>query len=400
MRKEVIKKIRLSLLGATGSIGKSAISLIDAFPEHFEVKALSCAKNYIGLYPLIKRFKPELVSVQSSAEKDALAKLLKKDGQQVEIMTGENSLADLATMNDTDVTLIAVSGAVGLIPTLAALKAQKKVALANKESLVIGGELLKKRDLDLIIPVDSEHSAIFQALGGTRKSKKLERLILTASGGPFRGYSYQQIMKVTLEDALKHPNWKMGPKITVDSATLLNKGFEIIEAHHLFNMPISKISVVIHPQSIIHSLIEYQDGSMIAQLGPTDMRQAIAYALTHPLRLPLLENPKLENFKPFTFNKDLTFEEPDRHVFRALLLAEEVGQVGGTLPAVLNAAGEVAVWAFLRKQIPFYKITDIMDECLEHHFYNRLQTIEDVLEADRNTRRFATKLLTKKKYSF
>jgi 1-deoxy-D-xylulose-5-phosphate reductoisomerase len=273
------------------------------------------------------------------------------------------------------------------------LKSQKKVALANKESLVMAGDLLKAPDRKLISPVDSEHSAIFQALHGSLDAGELCRLILTASGGPFRGYTLAKLKTVTREEALGHPSWSMGPKITIDSATMLNKGFEVIEAHHLFQVPYEKISVKVHPQSIVHSLIEYPDGSMLAQLGPTDMRLAIAYALTHPLRLPLLESPLVEDYKALELSGNLSFEEPDRKVFRALALAEEAGARGGTHPAVLNAAGEVAVSAFLSNRIPFYKITETLEECLNHIPFHPLNTIDDALLADKETRIYAEKLM-------
>jgi 1-deoxy-D-xylulose-5-phosphate reductoisomerase len=386
-----VKKIRLSILGATGSIGRSAASVAQAFPDLFEVVALAAGTNVGLLSDLVSRFRPGFVSVKTDAERALLIKSLKGLGlgKLPEVGVGEEGLRTAATLPEADQVLSAVSGALGLLPTFAALAAGKKVALANKESLVIGGGLLGPNDRELISPVDSEHSAVFQALGGSLDASRIRRLVLTASGGPFRGYDAERLKTVTYEEALSHPNWSMGPKITIDSATLLNKGFEVIEAHHLFRLPYDSISVVVHPQSVIHSLVEYPDGSMIAQLGPTDMRLAIAYALTNPTRLPLLDNKGLAGYAPFPFDKSLSFEEPDRKVFRALALAEAAGRRGGSAPAILNAAGEVAVSAFLAKRIPFHAITDVLEDCLGKIPVVPIKSLEDALAADKDARGYA-----------
>jgi 1-deoxy-D-xylulose-5-phosphate reductoisomerase len=390
-------KIRLSILGATGSVGGSAVSLVEAYPEVFSVAALAAGKNHRLLYSLIRRFRPRLAAVFSEREREALFKLFKEEGckSPPQVETGDYGLELCALHPEADVVLSAVSGARGLVPAFAALRAGKKVALANKESLVMAGDLLGDRERALISPVDSEHSAIFQALGGTLETGPLRRILLTASGGPFRGYSPMRLKSVTLEEALSHPSWNMGRRITVDSATMLNKGFEVMEAHHLFKVPYERIQVLVHPESLVHSMLEYPDGSILAQLGPPDMRIAAAYALTAPKRLPLLEDLSGQGLRPLDFQRPLTFEEPDRLTFPALALAEEAGKKGGTLPAILNAADEEAVEAFLQGKIHFTLITRVLEESLSRLGGSPLNSLEDALEADKSAREYALSLMRK-----
>jgi 1-deoxy-D-xylulose-5-phosphate reductoisomerase len=391
-------KTRLSILGATGSVGGSALSVAGAFPERFEVVALAAGKNIRLLFELIRRFQPACVSVFGEGERAALSRLIKESPppRAPEIGVGGEGLRLAATLPEADIVVSAVSGSAGLAPTFAALRAGKRTALANKESLVAAGGLLTDSERRLIAPVDSEHSAIFQALGGSLDASKVRRLILTASGGPFLGWSAEMVRQAGKAAALRHPNWSMGKKITVDSATLLNKGFEVIEARHLFQVPYGQISVKIHPESVIHSLVEHRDGSLIAQMGAPDMRVAAAYALTHPERLPLLENSEVKGFHPFSFGRSLTFREPDRAVFPCLALAEGAGREGGDRPAVLAAAGEAAVGAFLADRLPFWAISEVIAECLDRVPPRGLKSLEDALEADRAGREFAESVVRRR----
>jgi 1-deoxy-D-xylulose-5-phosphate reductoisomerase len=392
-----MRRIGLSILGATGSIGGSAASLVGAFPGLFEVRALAAGRNVAALAGLVGRFAPDYVSVLSEAERGALLAALRGAGARrvPELGIGEEGLRLAATHPGADTVLSAISGAAGLIPTFAALSAGKRVALANKESLVMAGGLLGPAERALLTPVDSEHSAIFQALGGTLDGSKARRLVLTASGGPFRGCGPERLGAVTPQEALRHPNWSMGRRISIDSATLFNKGLEVIEARHLFGVPFERISVLVHPQSVIHSLVEFPDGSLIAQMGVSDMRVPIAYALGFPERLPLLGNPALGDLPPFAFDRDLTFEEPDVALFPALPLAIGAGREGGTAPSVLNAADEVAVGAFLDGGIPFPAIPRIIEDCLQGIPSRPLTCVGDALEADREARGYARSLLGK-----
>jgi 1-deoxy-D-xylulose-5-phosphate reductoisomerase len=384
------------VLGATGSIGDSALSLARAFPERVRVTALAAGRNVEKLRALVEEFRPDLVSVRGEAERSRLLELLREGakGHCPEISIGPDGLETVAVSGPEDtVVLSAVSGAAGLRPTWAALKAGRRVALANKESLVMGGDFIMPAMTRLLVPVDSEHSAIFQALGGTLDARGASRLIITCSGGPFLGRTRDELERVTSAEALAHPSWNMGPKITVDSATLLNKGLEVIEARHLFQVPWDRIEVLVHPQSVIHSMVEHADGQIAAILGPADMRAPISYALGFPERWPLLGEGRLPGYSPFAFGRDLTFAEPDRRSFPCLRLAEEAGRSGGGAPAVLNAAGEVAVHAFLRGEIGFMGIPKLIGDCLQRLGAAKLYRIEDALEEDIRARALALKLL-------
>lgn len=398
---------RISILGSTGSIGTQALDIIAHHPEELQVAALSCAKRVDELREQIRRFAPAAVCV--AEEKDALA--LQAEFPQTEVCCGMAGLVTIASMEDCDMVLNSLLGMKGLEPTLAAAKAGKDIAFANKETLVAGGELVIRTVREhgvALLPVDSEHSAIFQALQGSglydaagrylpadaategQHRNDIRRILLTASGGPFRGYTMDQLENVTLEQALRHPNWSMGAKITIDSATMMNKGLEVIEAKWLFDVPLEKIQVVVHPQSVLHSAVEFMDGSVIGQMGNPDMRVPIAYAFSYPERLPLLDGMKeedqpLQPLNLFTCG-GLTFDAVDRTVFRTIGLAYEASRLGGTYPVALNAANEVLVAAFLMKHISFIQIQELLEVVMEHHESTQELTLEGILEADRQAR--------------
>lgn len=393
--------IKLAILGATGSIGKSTLAVAGAFPEHIAITALTCATQVDGLAEAVIRFRPQLAAVKGETERENLITILRDRGEKIpEILCGESGQIAAAAESGADTVLSAIVGGAAMPPTFAAVAKGLRVALANKESMVMGGDLLmplaQKRGAT-ILPVDSEHSAIFQALGGTLRAVNVRRLILTASGGPFRGFSQAQLRSVTKEQALKHPRWSMGAKITCDSATMMNKGLEIIEAHHLFNLPYDKIDVVIHPQSIVHSIVEYIDGSQIAQMGPTDMRLPIAYALSHPTRWPLIKTtrPGIEGLAPLSLpavsfqehSGHLTFASPDYKTFPALTLACAAGQQGGTAPAILSGANEAAVALFLADKINFSDIVPSVEKVLAKSDIRPVDTINTAIEAEREARR-------------
>ncbi len=376
---------KITILGATGSIGTQALEVIDKL-ENWEVAGLSCFQSVETLAVRAAEYRPPKLAVADSAAASSLKEKLPA-GYQPEILTGSAGYEELAALPEVDVVLNSIVGAAGLKPSLAAARLGKRLALANKESLVIGGRILMPLLRDTggeIIPVDSEHNAIFQLLEGHqgRREEEVENLILTASGGPFRGYSTADLEKVTREDALDHPNWNMGSKITIDSATLMNKGLEVIEAHWLFGFSYDKIKVVVHPQSIIHSLIEMIDGSLLAELGQPDMKIPIQHALTHPDR----QNAVSEKLN-LTEIPELTFQEPDTDSFPALKLAYQAGRQGQGYPVVLNAANEVAVSAFLEKKIAFLEISYIIEEMLDRHQPVDLKESDEILALDQKTRR-------------
>jgi len=379
----------LAILGSTGSIGQNVLAVAAQYPAEFTVVGLGAGKNARLLAEQIRRFRPSRVSVQDADTAQTLAELLPYTPGP-EIMVGTEGAVALATDPHNQLLVSAMVGAVGLQPTLAALEHGISVALANKETLVMAGPLVMataRQQGATIIPIDSEHSAIFQSLQGHRP-QDIRRLWLTASGGPFLRHSLEQLATVTSAEALDHPNWSMGPKITIDSATMMNKGLEVIEASVLFQLPPECIEVHIHPQSIIHSLVEYIDGSVIAQLGIPDMRVPIAYALSYPRRLPL-DLPPLDLFQI----GQLTFEPPDLERFPSLGLAYEAARAGGTAPAVLNAANEVAVAAFLAEKLPFLGIFRIIAQTMEAHQVEPLTSLAQVLEADDWARKFAQTLI-------
>jgi 1-deoxy-D-xylulose-5-phosphate reductoisomerase len=378
----------LSILGCTGSIGLSTLDVVRQHPEKFSISGLAAGKDVAKLAQQIKEFQPAAVSVM---DEDSAIKLKTLLGEyKPEILYGIEGATAVATVEEADMVVSAIVGAAGLIPTVSAIKAGKHIALANKETLVVAGQLVsdlvKKYNVQLL-PVDSEHSAIFQSLQGHR-TEDVERIILTASGGPFRKTSAEELKNVGLEQALKHPQWTMGAKITIDSATMMNKGLEVIEAHWLFTMPAEKISVVVHPQSIIHSMVEYIDGCVMAQLGSPDMRAPIAYALAWPERCES-GIQKLDLTKIGT----LTFEEPDMARFPALRLAFDALKAAKTYPAVLNAANEIAVAAFLDKKIKFTEIAETVDKTMQAHEAYSPVELDDYLQADQWARDKAQKLI-------
>ncbi|MEJ8546452.1 1-deoxy-D-xylulose-5-phosphate reductoisomerase [Brevibacillus borstelensis] len=375
---------RISLLGSTGSIGKSTLDVVSQHPEEFRVVALAAGSNVDLLVEQIKQFRPELVSVGNAlAAKELRGRL--GDGR-VEILYGEEGLQQTATHPDADFVMTAVVGSVGVAPTLAAIEAGKTIGLANKETLVSAGHIVMKAAKDRgvqIIPVDSEHSAIFQCLQGERR-EDVARIILTASGGSFRHLSREELAGVSVEQALNHPNWSMGSKITIDSATMMNKGFEVIEAHWLFGLPYEKIDCVLHCESIIHSMVEYKDRAVMAQLGTPDMRVPIQYALSYPNRMSL-GTEALDLVKSGT----LHFAPMDFDRYPLLQLAYECGRVGGTHPTVLNAANEVAVDSFLKGKIAFLEIEQIVRQTCEAHQGTSHPSLEEILAADQWARKQA-----------
>lgn len=375
----------LSIIGSTGSIGRQALDVARNNPENIKVVALAAGRNIELLAEQIIEFKPLVVSVSDLRHAEKLSGML-GGPKKPEILFGEEGLIAVAGCEKATVLLTAVTGTVGLMPTVKAIEAGKDIALANKETLVAAGEIVmekvKQHGVNLY-PVDSEHSAIWQCLNGENRAD-LKRIILTASGGPFRGLTTAEMKNITPEQALKHPNWNMGSKITIDSATLMNKGLEVIEAHWLFNLDFEHIDVLVHPQSIIHSMVEYADGTVIAQLGIPDMRIPIQYALSYPQRWPN-ELPRLDLLSI----GQLTFEAPDMDNFPCLRLAYHAGKLGGTMPAVMNAANEVAVWRFLKGEIGFLAIPRTVQAVMEKHQNIARPKLDDILNADRWARETA-----------
>jgi 1-deoxy-D-xylulose-5-phosphate reductoisomerase len=381
----VTKKI--AILGSTGSIGKNALRVVDSLGPEYKIASLSAHSSVELLAEQARLYKPEFVAITNPDYTGQLSELL--GDLDIEILSGPDGLIKIVEFPQVDIVLTAVVGAAGLHAVLAAGRKGKRLAIANKEPLVIAGELLRKETTNsggVILPVDSEHSAVFQAMQSGSK-EQVNKIILTASGGPFRQADPDDLRDVTLEQALAHPVWDMGPKITIDSATMMNKAFEIIEARWLFDMPVEKIEVLIHPESIIHSIVEFVDGSMIAQLGQPDMCLPIQYALTYPQRVTgIAKALRLEDIGT------LNFEKPNLKTFRALTLGYEVARTGGTAPVVFNAANEAAVEEFLAGRIKFVNIVEIIENCLNRHNVKTATCIEDVLEADAWARREVTEL--------
>lgn len=371
----------IAILGSTGSIGQQTLDVIKQYPSKFKVTALAVNSDVEQLQKQIKEFKPKAVAI---ANKDK-SKVIKQNF--LKIFCGENALVDLVQFSKIDTVVVAVTGAAGILPTLKAIECKKNIALANKETLVVAGDLvnkkLKKYKSRLLPPIDSEHSAIFKCLNG-EDIKNVSKIIITCSGGAFKNYSKEQLKTASAKDALKHPTWKMGAKITIDSATLMNKGFEAIEAHQLFGVPYEKIEIVVHPESKIHSMVEFIDGSVIAQIGEADMRIPIQYSLSYP---EILKN----NFKRIDFieTKSLNFRKPDTELFPCLKYAIEAGKAGGTMPAVLNAANEVCVKKFLENKIKFLDIAKIVKKAMDSHDAIQNPTLEQILEVDRWAREYA-----------
>lgn len=380
---------KLTILGSTGSIGVSTLDIVRDFPDDYQVVALSAGRNIELLQKQVEAYRPRIVSVRSEDDAEQLTARL--NDESVEVCCGIEGILRCATAAESDMVVAAVVGAAGLIPTMAAIKAGKDIALANKETLVMAGGLIMQEAAEQninLIPVDSEHSAIFQSLSGHR-NEDVRRLILTASGGPFREYGLSQFDSITPADALAHPNWEMGRKISIDSATMMNKGLEIIEAHWLFDFPADRIDVHIHPESIIHSLVEYHDGAMMAQLGVPDMKTPIAYALSWPQRKPL----KQASLDLCQLGQ-LTFSRPDEERFPCLRLAYDALTAGGTVPAVMNAANEIAVEAFLNQRIGFTGISRLIEQVVAEHQCVDVTAIDQVLQADLWSRKKAKELIS------
>lgn len=376
----------IAILGSTGSIGRSSLQVVMNSPDRFRVRSLAVKKNIEQLREQIQKFKPESVAVLDEAAASELRKTLNGS---VRLYEGEAGLLELMKTESVDVVISSFVGFAGLQPTLRAIEQGKTVALANKETLVVAGEIIMKKALQHgshIIPIDSEHSAILQCLQGENPDT-ISKLILTASGGPFLHLAKKDFDNITVEDALKHPRWKMGDKITIDSATLMNKGLEVIEAHWLFQLPPEKIEVIIHPQSIIHSMVEFVDGSVKAQMGVPDMKIPIQYALTYPDRLPS-SFPRVD----FVELKEMTFAKPDLEKFECLALAYRALKSGGTAPAVLNAANEIAVEAFLARRIKFSEIPSLIRAALDRFPATANPDLKAIMEIDRLTRNFVRDL--------
>ena len=375
---------RIALFGSTGSIGTQALNVIESNPDKFSAEVLTAQTNEDLLIQQALQFHPNIVVIGDESKyqkvKEALA------STDIKVFCGEKALEDVAALDCYDVMLASIVGFAGLKPTLKAIENSKTIALANKETLVVAGDIIMQKAVEYrapVIPVDSEHSAIFQCLVGETRNR-IEKIILTASGGPFLGRKPNFLVNVKREHALQHPNWNMGAKISIDSATLMNKGLEMIEAKYLFNLRPEQIQVIIHPQSVIHSMVQFEDGSIKAQLGMPDMKLPIQYALAFPLRIH-------NKFPRFDFKKmnTLTFEEPDIRTFRNLALSIEALNKGGNLPCVLNAANEIAVYAFLKNRIGFLEMTDLIEKTMEHVSFIDKPTLDDYFESDGEARNFA-----------
>lgn len=380
-------KKKISLLGATGSIGTQTLDIVQSNPEHFQLVSFSAGKNIEKVREITLKFQPSLVSVMRKEDAETLA----VDFPSTRFVYGKEGLILVAAHSGADMLINAVIGSVGLEPTLHAIREGITIAISNKETLVAAGDIViaeaQKRNVALL-PVDSEHSALFQALNG-ENPKRVTRLILTASGGSFRDLSRDQLKQVTVEQALAHPNWSMGNKLTIDSATMMNKGLEVIEAHHLFNLPYDQIDCLLHKESIIHSMVEFEDTSVIAQLGSPDMRVPIQYAMTYPDRMPM------QNAKPLRLEEigALHFEKMDFKRFKALALAYEAGRTGGSMPTVMNAANEIAVQLFMMNKIPFLQIEEIVEQMMNEHVTISHPSLDEILEIDSNTRKLVHALV-------
>jgi 1-deoxy-D-xylulose-5-phosphate reductoisomerase len=384
---ESIKK-RIAIFGSTGSIGTQALEVIDSHPDLFEVEVLTAQTNDKLLIEQALKYTPNAVVIGDERKYEAVKKAL--ESKDIKVFAGEDALEEVADFDTYDMMLAAIVGFAGLKPTLKAIEKGKAIALANKETLVVAGDIVMQMAVAHrvpIIPVDSEHSAIFQCLVGETRNK-IEKIILTASGGPFLGKKPNFLVNVKRDHALQHPNWKMGAKITIDSATLMNKGLEMIEAKWLFNLTPEQIEVVIHPQSIVHSMVQFADGSIKAQMGLPDMKLPIQYALTFPYRVAN-DNPRADFKKLST----LSFEQPDIKTFRNLVLATIALEKGGNLPCVLNAANEIAVWAFLNNRIGFLDITAVVEKTMEKITYIEKPNLADYFESDGEARNFAASLI-------
>lgn len=388
MNNSTLPRKRIAIFGSTGSIGTQALDVIDKNRDRFSVEVLTCNGNDTLIIQQALQFRPNIVVVTNDQKYSRVKEALSQTD--IKVFGGERALEEVASMDIYDVMLAAIVGYAGLKPTLNAIKAKKTIALANKETLVVAGDIVMRLAYENrvpIIPVDSEHSAIFQCLVGEVRNP-IEKVLLTASGGPFLGKKPNYLVNVKRDHALQHPNWTMGAKISVDSATLMNKGLEMIEAKWLFNLRSDQIDVVVHPQSIIHSMVQFEDGSIKAQLGLPDMKLPIQYALAFPQRIPN-DFPRAD----FKRIRNLTFEEPDIKTFRNLALAIEALHKGGNLPCVLNAANEIAVYAFLRNRIGFLEMTDVIEETMQKVTFLQAPSLNDYLESDAEARHYAADLI-------
>lgn len=379
-------KKRIAILGSTGSIGTQALEVISQHPDCFEAEVLTANDNAELLIEQARKFIPNTVVIANDKKYDQVKQALAD--LPIKVFSGTSSIADIVEGDSVELVLAAMVGFSGLLPVMRALKFGKRVALANKETLVVAGSLIKKMNDEnpvSIIPVDSEHSAIFQCLVG-ELGNEVEKIILTASGGPFRSKSKAELSKVSLQEALAHPNWSMGKKVTIDSATMMNKGLEMIEAHWLFNIPASKIEVVVHPQSIIHSMVQFSDGSIKAQMGVPDMRFPIQYALTYPNRLKS-EWPRMD----FSNNNSLSFEKPDLEKFTCLNIAYQALEKGGNMPCIMNAANEVAVQQFLNEKIRFLDISEMIGNTMQKATFIKDPSLDDLYKSDNEAREIAKK---------
>ncbi|SDA67660.1 1-deoxy-D-xylulose 5-phosphate reductoisomerase [Lachnospiraceae bacterium G11] len=370
---------KIGILGSTGSIGTQTLDIVKAFPEELKVVALSAGTNVELMEKQIRQFKPELAVMGSlEAARDLRGRVADLD---VRVLGGMEGMLEMAVLPSMDIFVTAIVGMIGIRPTIAAIKAGKTIALANKETLVCAGHIIMPLAKEMgvsILPVDSEHSAIFQSLKNEPKDK-IDKILLTASGGPFRGMTTEQLRDKTVEDALKHPNWSMGQKITVDSASLVNKALEVMEARWLFDVSLDQIQVIIHPQSIIHSAVQFIDGGIIAQMGVPDMKLPIQYALFYPDRMPM-EGNRVDFFKLAS----ITFEKPDPDTFKGLALGLKAARIGGSMPTVFNAANERANAMFIRKEIKFLQIGEIIEKCMDHHKVIANPTVEQILEVEKD----------------
>ena len=377
----------ISILGATGSIGTQTLDVIRNSDEKINLIGITANSSVDKIKEIIREFEPKYVAMMDENSAKSIEEFCSKEYPNIQVFNGIDGLIKVATLEEIDTVVTSIVGMIGLKPTMAAIEAKKDIALANKETLVVAGELVMNKAKEnnvKILPVDSEHSAIFQSLSGY-KNKDINKILLTASGGPFRGKTIEDLKDVTVKEALKHPKWNMGQKISIDSATLMNKGLEVIEAHFLFDCDYDNIEVIVHPQSIIHSMVEYKDASVIAQLGSPDMRLPIQYALNYPERKAMIANPV--NFYELGA---LTFEKPDLETFKCLRFAYEAGKIGGLAPTILNGANEEAVALLLKEKIKFLQIAEIIEECMnvfKENYYDEL-TLDNIIELDKKVREY------------
>ncbi|AGK97444.1 1-deoxy-D-xylulose-5-phosphate reductoisomerase [Clostridium pasteurianum] len=378
----------ISILGATGSVGIQTLDVLKNDRENFKLLAVTANKNYSKIIEIINEFNPKLVALMDNVAAETVRKYCIEHNKDIEVLAGLKGLTSAATLKEVDMVVTSVVGMIGLVPTIEAIKAGKTIALANKETLVVGGSIVINEAIEhkvKILPVDSEHGAIFQCIEGNNSSD-ISKILLTASGGPFRGKKRDELTEILPKDALKHPKWNMGNKISIDSATLMNKGLEVIEAHWLFSVPYEDIEVVVHPQSIIHSMVQYCDGTVLSQMATADMRLPIQYALNYPKRGKRI----IDKLDFYSLDK-LSFEKPDIDTFGCLKLAYEVGKKGGNLPTILNAANEVAVELFLKNKINFLEIEDIIKDSLEKFQYRKDIDIDIILDTDVKVRSYVDK---------